>query len=59
MPPADEPANYIDYQGPQGTYPPLPIENLFVEQIVDQPADQFGGLVFKQQDCHRRTRWRK
>jgi adenylate cyclase len=45
LPPADS-ANYIDYQGPQGTYPPLPIENLFVDRLSTNPPIN-SGAVFK------------
>ena len=44
LPPADRPS-YVDFQGPGGTYPPLPIENMFVPKLWQAPPFS-GGLAF-------------
>jgi adenylate cyclase len=46
MPP-DEPANYIDFQGPSGTYRPMPVENMFVGELWNGGGAGFnGGMIF-------------
>jgi adenylate cyclase len=44
LPPQDRP-NLIDYQGPAGTYRPLPVENMFVDSLWKKPPFS-GGLAF-------------
>ncbi|HXE42440.1 MAG TPA: adenylate/guanylate cyclase domain-containing protein [Candidatus Baltobacteraceae bacterium] len=36
---------FIDYQGPSGTYRPLPVENIFVDALWTNPPFD-GGLAF-------------
>ena len=36
---------FIDFQGPAGTYRPLPVENLFVDALWKKPPFN-GGLIF-------------
>jgi adenylate cyclase len=43
--PSPEQFKFIDYQGKAGTYRPLPIENMFVEELWNAPPFN-GGLVF-------------
>lgn len=43
-PPPGE-ATYIDFQGPQGIYPVLPIENMFVDKLWKAPPFS-GGTIF-------------
>jgi adenylate cyclase len=44
LPPKDSP-DLIDFQGPAGTYRPLPVENLFVEKLWQAPPFK-GGTTF-------------
>ncbi len=44
MPP-DKPPNYIDFQGKAGTYEPLPVEQMFVDQIWTNPPFS-SGIIF-------------
>lgn len=43
LPPRDQP-NLIDFQGPAGTYRPLPVEEMFVEALWRKPPFS-GGLA--------------
>jgi adenylate cyclase len=44
LPPTDRPS-CVDFQGPAGTYRPLPIENMFVNKLWQAPPFN-GGLAF-------------
>ena len=37
--------NFINFQGPAGTYRPLPVENMFVDALWEKPPFN-GGLMF-------------
>jgi adenylate cyclase len=43
--PKDEDFHYIDFQGPKGTYQPLQVENMFVDELWKAPPFK-GGLTF-------------
>ncbi len=43
--PPDSDLHFINFQGPPGTYRPLPVENLFVETLWQAPPFN-GGLAF-------------
>jgi len=43
--PGDEGFHYIDFQGPKGTYQPLQVENMFVDELWKAPPFS-GGLAF-------------
>jgi adenylate cyclase len=43
--PPDESVNYIDFQGEAGTYRPLPVENMFVDELWQAPPFN-GGMTF-------------
>lgn len=38
-------ASFIDFQGPAGTYTPIPIENMFVKRLWQEPPFN-GGMIF-------------
>lgn len=44
MPP-DDPPNYFDFQGRAGTYEPVPVENMFVDELWKAPPFN-GGATF-------------
>ena len=37
--------NFINYQGPGGTYRPLPVENLFVDALWKKPGTSFSNKI--------------
>jgi adenylate cyclase len=43
--PSSTGTSYIDFQGPPGTYKPLPIERMFVERLWQSPTFD-GGMIF-------------
>ena len=43
--PSQDETSYIDFQGPRGTYPVLPIEQLFVKKLWQAPPFR-SGIIF-------------
>jgi adenylate cyclase len=43
--PPDDPPNFINFQGPGGTYRPFPLENMFVDALWQKPPFN-GGVAF-------------
>lgn len=43
--PRDDALHYIDFQGPPGTYRPLPVEEMFVDRLWQAPPFN-GGQIF-------------